>query len=287
VEYKTWLNNFRKYLSEYGSNPSETDNIILAMDSEIKIAHERDADPEIACIRIGKAFFKAKKDAEAKEIFEKYSAHPPRIYSIKHCLNVYFTRMEIRNPFTEYLKTESEKENTETCTDEMKLKFHEENPVYHPDINNKVRRCSPLIQILSGHLGVICRKILVVSICRSKYSVLEKLISFKSQIPLATLKAGIPSEGVQYQYLWDDFTEAMNSISNTELFFMEQPEPFEFKEFLAQLSMAQRKHEFSVILILGYTYLLNSEEKTLFEGCIIRQLDEFSEKYSVGLSVFP
>ncbi len=65
MKFEEWMREFKKYLIEYGADPTDIDELIRVMDKDIQSAFSRMADPEMAAIDIGKAFYKAKMDSKA------------------------------------------------------------------------------------------------------------------------------------------------------------------------------------------------------------------------------
>ena len=281
MEFKEWLQEFTVYLKEYGSSPDEIKQIVADRDDDIKFAFSKQADSEIAAIRIGKSYFKTKMEAEAKEVFEKYSSQHPKIYCVGHCLDHYFSWLEAQWALIDHFKSEPTKNHNDSCKKHGELKFYDDDLEYIPK-NGQAGTFSKVVRILSNHLGVNGQKILVISILRSKYSVLQELISLKSMIPLHILRAGIPCEVPQD--LFDTLSDAINEITNTQLFLLDLAEPVETDEFIKLLGMAQKKGEFSTILIAGLMYLFSEPDQKLIKGTV-NKLKEFAEVYEVKILV--
>ena len=281
MEYKEWLQEFTYYLKEYGSSLDEIKQVIADRDDDIKFAFSKQADSESAAIRIGKAYFKTKIEAEAKEVFEKYSSQHPKIYYIKHCLDHYFSWLEAQWSLIDHFKSEPTKGHNDSCKKHGELKFYDDDLEYIPK-NAQAGTFSKVVRILSNQLGVNDQKILVISILRSKYSVLQELISLKSMIPLHILKAGIPCEVPQD--LFDNLSDAINEITDTQLYLLDLAEPVKSDEFIKLLELAQKKGEFSTILIAGLMYLYSESDEKLIKSTV-NKLKEFAEVYGVKILV--
>lgn len=283
MESNIWLEKFKAFLSEYGATPSEIDDIILTMDTEIKIAHERNADPESAVIRIGKAFFKAKKDVEAKEAFDHYSTHHPKIFSLKHCLDTVFSRMECLNTYLEHLRSESNEKHGSCHQINSRLKICEE--YYNVDTNIIAGpEFSNLAALLVKRLNTTKDKILLVSILKSKYSVICEVLSIMSQIPVKILEIGIPDEMDQER--WDALTIAMDELNDAQLFLMDLSEPIELEALIEDLKKAQQKGGFDVIVISGLSYLYGNHQDDLFDiSC--RLLSGFADEHGINIFIVP
>lgn len=189
MESNIWLEKFKEYLSEYGSIPSEIDEIILNMDAEIKIAHERNADPESAAIRIGKEFFKSKMEVEVKETFEHYSTQHPKLYSLQHCLDVVINRLVCIHRYLERIRPDSPLLEKSTFQIGKGLTVCEED--HCGDGADDVKPTfAKLVKILSDRLLTTDDKILSVSILRSKYSIFHEWLSMLSELSLRPEYAG-------------------------------------------------------------------------------------------------
>jgi hypothetical protein len=282
MEFNEWLKDFRSYLKEYGVNPERIKKFISEKDDDIRFAYSRNADPEMAVLKIGKAYFNEKREAEDKKNFERYSKSHPKIYSVQHCMDNMFNRIDALRAYLEQLRLGSEK--YETCHKlNPRLKMNEE---YHTYDINKVTEMvySRLADSLIMRLGTTKDKILLVSVLKSKYSVLYEMLSFMSNIPLVILETGISEE--MEQQSWDDLSEAMSYVNIPRFFLMDLLEPVKLDEFLEDLTKAQDKGDFDLIVVSGLSYLNESHQDDLFKYSH-QLLSEFGDKFKVNVVVIP
>ena len=284
MESNIWLEKFKEYLSEYGSTPSEIDEIILNMDAEIKFAHERNADAESAAIRIGKEFFKAKMEVGIKETFEHYSTHHPKLYSLQHCLDVVINRLVCIHSYLERVRPGSPFLENSTFKIGKGLTVCEE--VHYEDSADDVKpKFTKLVKILSDRLLTTDEKILSISILRSKYSVFHEWMSMLSGIPIVILETGICRGEAEY---WDNLSLAIDPLFNkaTQLFLLDYTEPIELEDLIEDLKKAQQKGGFDVIIISGLTYLNKNHQIDLFKTSH-KLLKGFADQYGVEIIVIP
>ncbi len=284
MESNIWLEKFKEYLSEYGSTPSEIDEIILNMDAEIKFAHERNADAESAAIRIGKEFFKAKMEVGIKETFEHYSTHHPKLYSLQHCLDVVINRLVCIHSYLERVRPGSPFLENSTFKIGKGLTVCEEDH-YEDSADDVKPKFTKLVKILSDRLLTTDEKILSISILRSKYSVFHEWMSMLSGIPIVILETGICRGEAEY---WDNLSLAIDPLFNkaTQLFLTEYAEPIGLEELIEDLHKAQEKGFFDIVIISGLTYC-NGNDKDEFFAESSRMLGEFARQCEVEVLVLP
>ena len=285
MEFKEWILEFSDILKEHNLNPTEIDKIITVKHKDLKKAFLNKRDPELSMYSIAGPFLKAKGVAEGKRIYDKYSAHDPRCFSISHCLNTYINRLYIRNTFRDYLKSRPIAKNQGHNQIGGKFKIFEENldcgSVIPDDGYSKI------VEILVDHIDNSSNDMaLVVSVLESKYSIIQELISAKSGIPLVLLKAGLP--GVENQQTWDDLAIAADTFINAQLFFMDIVEPVGIEKFTEQINMACGKGNFKRIIITGLSYLeeFNTEEKGRFKESL-QHLEKFADHNGVEFLAIP
>ena len=283
MNFEEWKHEFKNYLVEYGAIPSKIDELIIVMDEDIKIAFSKQADPEIAAIHIGKEFFKARKDAKAQKIFKQYSSAKPKIYSLSHCLDTVFTRWASLDAYLEQLRSESTEPNGPNHQICQGLKICEER--FSGDISLLPDSgFSSLAGILIMRLNTTEDKILLVSILRSKYSVIAEVISVMSRINSLSVEAGLPD--VVEQQHFDGLNSAIDEIKNSDFFLMDYSEPIELEELMEDLQKAQLKSTFDVIIISGLTYLEGSYEKDFFKNSC-RLLRGYVDQFGIDVLVLP
>lgn len=282
--FKDWLREFTVALKEHNLNPTEIDEIITAKYEDIREAFLNERDPEPSMYSIAVPFIKAKGVTGDKRIYDKYSAYDPKCFSISRCLKIYLNRMFIQSGFSDYLKSRPSVEYPGHNQIGGKFKIFEETPdcgsvIHQSDGHSKI------VEILADHIKNSSDKTLVISILRSKYSIIKELISNKSGIPQALLNAGLPEEN---QQKWDDLTISMDTFINVPLFFMDLMEPVGIEEFIELIKQAQVKGDFKRIIITGLSYLeeFNTEKKDMFKETL-KFLEEFSDQNGVELFAVP
>jgi hypothetical protein len=285
MEFKEWLQKFITTLKELGHKSTSIDEILATHYEDAKEMFLKERDPELAAYSIRETFREAKISEETKRIFEKYSAHHPRIYSTAHCLNVMLQRMDIQGFFHDFFKSQSTGEYPSFYQFGNKLKLYEEN--FRCDkVTDPQNRYSTIVKILIHQLENFSEKKLSVSVLRSKYSILLELLSAKSKIPLAILNTGIVGDVTQETF--DELSTTVDSINESKLFFMDLPEPVELDEFMDQIEKASKKGDFKLIIISGLLYLFKHKNEDKFDiNVYLQRLREFSEQNGIMLLIIP